>query len=72
MTPDGPGSIVGGIDRTHFPPHPPQRTDDRAAPVLQEETLPRRSVPVDVVTGADLAVKGFRSAFRDLLERAGL
>ncbi|MFI7481138.1 hypothetical protein ACH9EU_01850 [Kocuria sp. M1R5S2] len=65
-------SIVQSIEFTSFPPRPPQWIDDSAAPVLEEEILPCRSVPVDAVSGAVLAVKGFRSACRDLLERAGL
>jgi hypothetical protein len=65
-------SIVESIDFTSFPPHPPQWIDDSAAPFLEEETLPRRSAPVDAVSGAVLAVKGFRSACRDMFERAGL
>ncbi|MFW6187864.1 MAG: hypothetical protein ACOC84_07705 [Actinomycetota bacterium] len=72
MTGPGPGSIVGLIDRTSFPPRPPQWTDDRAAPALSEELLTRQSAPVDVLSGADPAVLGYRSAFRELLDRNGL
>lgn len=46
--------------------------DDRAAPALHEETLTGQPARVDVVSGADPAVKGLPSAFRDLLGRAGL
>ncbi|WP_298587793.1 hypothetical protein [uncultured Kocuria sp.] len=67
-----PRSIVEGIDRTDLPPRPPQRLDDRAVPVLHEETLTRRPARVDVVSGADPAVQGYRTACRELLERAGL
>lgn len=72
MTGGAPGSIVEHIDRTDLPPRPPQRIDDRAAPALHEETLTRQPARVDVVSGADPAVKGFRTVCRELLERAGL
>ncbi len=67
-----PSSIVESIDRTSLPPRPPQWLDDRAAPVLHEETLTRQPARVDVVSGPDAAVKGYRTVCRELLERAGL
>jgi hypothetical protein len=67
-----PGPIVEVIDRTSLPPRPPQRLDDPAVPVLQEEILTRRPARVDVVCGAAPAVKGYRTVCRELLERAGL
>lgn len=67
-----PSSIVESIDRPSLPPRPPQWLDDRAVPVLHEETLTRQPARVDVVSGADPAVKGYRTVCRELLERAGL
>lgn len=72
MTADPAKSIVDRIDLTSCAPRPPLWPDDRAAPALHEETLTGQPARVDVVSGADPAVKGFRSAFRDLLDRAGL
>ncbi|MGX5357389.1 hypothetical protein [Kocuria sp. KH4] len=40
-------------------------------PALQEELLARQPARVDVVSGADPAVRGYRSAFRELVERTG-
>jgi hypothetical protein len=40
-------------------------------PALQEEVLARQPARVDVVSGADPAVRGYRSAFRELVDRAG-
>ncbi|MFF0991302.1 hypothetical protein ACFYE1_15660 [Kocuria sp. CPCC 205315] len=65
-------SIVEIIDCTSLPPRPPQWPDDRAVPVLHEETLTRQPARVDAVSGADPAVKGYRTVCRELLERAGL
>ncbi|GAA1763360.1 hypothetical protein GCM10009767_22720 [Kocuria aegyptia] len=67
-----PSSIVKSIDRTSLPPRPPQWLDDRAVPVLHEETLTRQPARVDAVSRADPAVKGYRTVCRELLERAGL
>ncbi|KUG61392.1 hypothetical protein AVL61_00205 [Kocuria rosea subsp. polaris] len=72
-----PGPIVESIDRTQLPPRPPQQLDDRAVhavreAVLHEEVLACRPARVDVVSGADPAVQGYRTACRELLERAGL
>lgn len=64
--------MVESIDRTHLPPRPPQQLDDRAVPAPREEILTRRPARLDVVSGADPAVHGYRTACRELLERAGL
>ncbi|MFC4904274.1 MULTISPECIES: hypothetical protein [Kocuria] len=38
-------------------------------PVLQEEVLTRQPARIDAVSGADHAVRGYRSAFRELVDR---